>query len=177
MPILGDMESHRTEALDPASLRALVRTAGLALGIVLAAAAPGTGVAAAQPEDDPRECLALAVYWEAGGEGREGMTAVAWVVLNRRVHDDFPSTVCEVIRQGGTEPGCQFRFWCNGESDKPLDADLWALALEVATEALEGGSADPTGGALFFHAAALGTAPWRLQRERTVQIGQHVYYR
>ena len=155
----------------------LLRAAGLALGMVLAGQAPGGGVAAAQSDDDPRGCLALAVYWEAGGEGREGMAAVAWVVLNRRMHRDFPPTVCDVVYQGGTAPGCQFRFWCDGKSDKPRDSDLWALALDVATEALEGRGADPTGGALFFHAAALGTAPWRVPRERTVQIGRHIYYR
>ena len=171
------MESHRTVALDRPALPTLARTAGLALGILLAAQGPAAGVAAAQPDDDPVQCLALAAYWEAGGEGREGMTAVAWVVLNRRGHADFPSTVCAVVRQGGTEPGCQFRFWCDGRSDKPLDADLWALALDAAAEALEGGSADATGGALFFHAAALGPAPWRVPRERTVQIGRHIYYR
>ena len=169
------MESHRRRAFDSPTL--LLRAAGLALGMVLAGQAPGAGVAAAQSDDDPRDCLALAVYWEAGGEGREGMAAVAWVVLNRRAHRDFPPTVCEVVHQGGTAPGCQFRFWCDGESDKPQDADIWALALDVATEALEGRNADPTGGALFFHAAALGSAPWRVPRERTVQIGRHIYYR
>ena len=155
----------------------LARAAGLALGMLLAAQAPAAGVAAAQSDGDPLECLALAVYWEAGGEGREGMAAVAWVVLNRRAHGDFPSTVCEVVHQGGIEPGCQFRFWCDGKSDEPRDTDLWALALDVAAEALEGRNADPTGGALFFHAAALGAAPWRVPRERTVRIGRHVYYR
>lgn len=155
----------------------LLRAAGLTLGMVLAGQVPAAGVAGAQSDDDPRHCLALAVYWEAGGEEREGLAAVAWVVLNRRAHGDFPPTVCEVVHQGGTAPGCQFRFWCDGESDRPRDADVWALALEVATEALEGRSADPTGGALFFHAAALGTAPWRVPRERTVRIGRHIYYR
>ena len=169
------MGSRRTGAFG--SPAPLLRAAGLVLGILFAARAPGVGAAAAQPDDDPRECLALAVYWEAGGEGREGMEAVAWVVLNRRAHRDFPPAVCEVVHQGGTAPGCQFRFWCDGKSDEPQDADLWALALDVATAALEGRNADPTGGALFFHAAALGTAPWRVPRERTVQIGQHVYYR
>lgn len=157
------------------------RTAGLALALslalVLVGQAPGARVAAAQPAGDPRDCLALAAYWEAGGEGRAGMEAVAWVVLNRRTHDDFPATVCEVVHQGGTDPGCQFRFWCDGESDRPQNADLWALALDVAAGALEGRTADPTGGALFFHAAALGDAPWRVPRERTVQIGRHIYYR
>lgn len=171
------MESHCAGTSDPPTLLSLGRTAGLALGLLLAGQAPGAGVAAAQSIDDPRDCLALAVYWEAGGEGREGMSAVAWVVLNRRAHDDFPSTVCGVVLQGGPEPNCQFRFWCNGQSDKPSDADLWALALDVAAEALEGGAADPTGGALFFHAAQMGEAPWRLPRERTVQIGRHIYYR
>jgi spore germination cell wall hydrolase CwlJ-like protein len=169
------MASRRTRAFDSPTLP--LRAAALALGMALAGQAPGAGVAAAQPADDVTACLALAVYWEAGGEGRDGMAAVAWVVLNRRAHRDFPSTVCEVVHQGGTEPGCQFRFWCDGKSDKPRDADLWALALDVATEALEGRAADPTGGALFFHAAALGTAPWRVPRERTVQIGRHIYYR
>ena len=169
------MESRRTGAFDSPAL--LLRAAGLVLVMVLAGQAPGGGVAAAQPADDLTACLALAVYWEAGGEGREGMSAVAWVVLNRRAHRDFPPTVCEVVYQGGTAPGCQFRFWCDGKSDEPRNARLWVLALDVATEALEGGSADPTGGALFFHAAALGAAPWRVPRERTVQIGRHIYYR
>ena len=165
------------EALDSARLRTLGRTTGLVMGLLLAAQAPGAGVAPAQSDGDPRECLALAAYWEAGGESREGMAAVAAVVLNRRAHPDFPSTVCEVVHQGGTEPGCQFRFWCDGESDRPRDAGLWALAREVAAEALEGRADDPTGGALFFHSAALGAAPWRRPRERTVQIGRHIYYR
>ena len=168
---------HGMAMASGASSRWLGWTAGLTLGIVLAVPGPWTGGAAAQPGDDPRECLALTLYWEAGGEPRESMAAVASVVLNRRANPDFPSTVCEVVREGGTDPGCQFQFWCDGKSDTPRDADLWALAREVAAEALEGRTADATGGALFFHAAALGAAPWRVPRERTVQIGRHVYYR
>ena len=171
------MESRTTVTLDSSSLHSLGWAAGLALGIVLAGHASPTGTAAAQLPDDPRGCLAIALYWEAGGEPRESMAAVASVVLNRRAHPDFPSTVCDVVREGGTDPGCQFKFWCDGKSETPRDADLWALAREVAAEALEGRTADATGGALFFHAAALGAAPWRVPRERTVQIGRHVYYR
>ena len=33
--------------------------------------------------DDPVTCLARTIYWEAKGEGEEGMRAVANVVLNR----------------------------------------------------------------------------------------------
>ncbi len=149
----------------------------MVLGVLLALHVPRAGVVAAQSGDDPLECLALAVYWEAGAEERRGMEAVAWVVLNRRAHPEFPSTLCGVVRQGGVEPGCQFRFWCNGRSDEPQDADLWALTVDIAADAVEGRTPDPTGGALFFHAAALGEAPWRVPRERTVQIGRHIFYR
>ena len=150
----------------------------LAIALALAAGARQPGPAAARPaDDDPHECLALAVYWEAGGETRESMAAVASVVLNRRAHPEFPPTVCGVVRQGGTDPGCQFHFWCDGRSDTPRNAAVWALAREVAAEALADLLPDPTGGALFFHAARLGEPPWRIPRERTARIGRHVYYR
>ena len=35
---------------------------------------------------------------------------------------------------------------------------------------------DRTRGALFFHNASIAT-PWLRQRERTVRIGQHIFYR
>jgi spore germination cell wall hydrolase CwlJ-like protein len=40
------------------------------------------------------DCLTQAVYYEARGEGRDGMKAVAQVVLNRARHPAFPKTVC-----------------------------------------------------------------------------------
>ena len=170
------MRSRTIESVS-VKLRSLGATALLALGLALAAGTPGSGAATGQAADAPHECLALAVYWEAGGETREGMAAVASVILNRRAHPEFPPTVCGVVRQGGTEPGCQFRFWCDGKSETPRNAAVWALAREVAADALADLTPDPTGGALFFHAARLGEAPWKVPRERTVQIGRHVYYR
>lgn len=172
------MASHTRKRRGSGRLRALRWTAGPALGVLVAAAPPPSGAGAAQPgDDDPRECLATALYWEAGGGEREGMEAVASVVLNRRAHPAFPASVCAVVREGGTEPGCQFSFWCDGKSERPRDADVWREALAVAEDALAGRIADATGGALFFHAAALETVPWKVPRERTVQIGRHIYYR
>ncbi len=152
-------------------------TAFAATVLAAAFATSDTGAGAERSDPEERECLALAVYWEAGGEKREGMAAVAAVVLNRRESPDFPATVCEVVREGGTKPGCQFTFWCDGKSETPRDADLWAVAQEVAAEALERRPPDPTGAALFFHAESLGAAPWKIPRERTTRIGRHVYYR
>ena len=45
---------------------------------------------AAENDVAQRTCLAHTLYWEAKNEGREGMIAVGWVVLNRRNHEEFP---------------------------------------------------------------------------------------
>lgn len=169
--------SRITRRRPPAQRRPFGGTALAALCLVAAFETSGTGAGAGRPDPDEQECLALTVYWEAGGENREGMAAVAAVVLNRRESPDFPSTVCEVVREGGTAPGCQFTFWCDGKSETPHDPDLWAVAQEVAAEALEPRPPDPTGAALFFHAESLGAAPWKIPRERTTQIGRHIFYR
>lgn len=126
--------------------------------------------------DEQQRCLALTMYFEARGEGPEGMRAVGAVVLNRVESDDFPSTPCEVVKQGGETPPCQFSWWCDGKSDVPRDEAQWRIALEIAAALLEDRGEDPTHGALFFHSAGI-AVPWRIERTRTTQILGHVYYR
>lgn len=121
-------------------------------------------------------CLSQALYWEAGIEGREGMIAVGWVVLNRTRSEEFPGTVCGVVKQGSDKPGCQFSYWCDGKSDAPKQDANWALAEQVAREMLTNPPPDPTGGAIFYHAVDI-RAPWSKERTRTAQIGRHLYYR
>jgi N-acetylmuramoyl-L-alanine amidase len=130
----------------------------------------------ASKSDRSVQCLALAMYWEAQSEGREGMLAVASVVLNRVAHPEFPDTVCAVVKQGGEAAPCQFSWWCDGKSDRPTDPRAWALAWHIADKVLRDPPPDLTSGALFFHNTAIGT-PWARERQRTVQIGQHVFYR
>lgn len=130
----------------------------------------------AEPIDEQHRCLALTMYFEARSEGPEGMRAVGSVVLNRVESDSFPSTVCEVVYQGGETPPCQFSWWCDGKSDVPRDRAQWELALRVAAEMLEDRGEDPTGGALFFHRSGI-PMPWNVERTRTVEIHGHVYYR
>jgi len=144
---------------------------GLALGSLLAAPADASTRSAQQAR-----CLALAMYWEAKSEGEQGMTAVAAVVLNRVAHPQFPATVCAVVKQGGEAPPCQFSWWCDGKSDRPVEARAWATASRIATRALQQPPSDPTRGALFFHNNAIET-PWKRSRHRTVQIGRHIFYR
>lgn len=142
-----------------------------------------TGCAAApreqtyqSPEADPRStrCLALAMYWEARGEGQEGMAAVGSVVLNRVEDERFPDDPCSVIYQGGETPPCQFSWWCDGKSDRPIHEGLWQTSLALSTDLLNERPADPTHGALFFHNTSI-SKPWK--RTRTARIGNHIFYR
>ena len=123
---------------------------------------------------EEQHCLALSIYWEARGEGRHGMIAVGWTVLNRVRSRLFPATPCEVVRQGGERPPCQFSWWCDGKSDRPRDRDSWQSALRISAELLVKPPRDPTAGSLFYHSTAI-RSPWN--RVRTTRIGRHVFYR
>ncbi len=132
------------------------------------------GGAHAGPVRDARQCLAQAMYWEARGEGRRGMVAVGWTILNRVKSPRFPATPCGVVHQGGERPPCQFSFWCDGKSDKPRDPTSWRSALDIAAQLLRRPPRDPTHGALYFHSAGVRTPP---NHVRTARIGRQVFYR
>jgi len=125
-------------------------------------------------QSQAQHCVALAMYWEARGEGHQGMLAVGSVVLNRVEDERFPNSVCGVVYQGGEIPPCQFSWWCDGKSDRPTNGALWGASLSLANELLTARPPDPTHGALFFHNTST-QPPWR--RERTTSIGNHIFYR
>ncbi len=114
------------------------------------------------------------MYWEARGEGRDGMAAVGAVIRDRVKNKSFPNDYCAVVYQGGETPPCQFSWWCDGKSDRPTNQTQWALALGTADDLLAGRISDPTNGALFFHSTAI-RRPWN--RTQTARIGGHVFYR
>lgn len=145
----------------------------LAIAIVAMLAASNAGAATLGNE---QHCLALSLYFEARGEGREGMVAVGWTILNRVESRDFPPTTCEVVRQGGERPPCQFSWWCDGRSDRPRERDSWNLAMRIAGELLFDPPPDPTGGSLYFHATHVDPY-WRQAMVRTARVGSHVFYR
>ena len=136
--------------------------------------------AAAEPRIDITEeiaCLALNIYFEARGEPDLGKIAVAHVVLNRVADRRFPTTVCDVVRQGGEEPlhRCQFSWWCDGRSDKPRNARSWKEVKAVAHRVYWGFSPDPTAGALWYHADSVSPS-WGKVFDRGPKIGQHIFY-
>lgn len=130
---------------------------------------------------DPRDevaCLALNIYFEARGEPAKGKVAVGHVVMNRVASERFPGTVCDVIRQGGEarRHRCQFSWWCDGRSDTPRSRTDWEISNQVALSIYWGRSADPTEGALWYHADYVSPA-WREDFAEGPTIGRHIFYR
>ena len=122
-------------------------------------------------------CLALNIYFEARSESESGMLAVGKVVMNRVADGRFPGTVCDVIRQGGevTLHRCQFSWWCDGQSDLPLNSRSWQLAQSLARDIYWNRVDDPSGGALWYHADYV-SPYWRTAFKRGPQIGRHIFY-
>jgi spore germination cell wall hydrolase CwlJ-like protein len=122
-------------------------------------------------------CLALNIYHEARGESLQGKRAVGHVVMNRVTDRRFPTSVCQVVRQGGerVRNRCQFSWWCDGRSDRPRNRTAWNNSIEIAHEIIAGLSSDPTGGALWYHADYV-QPYWRKAFKRGPKIGQHIFY-
>lgn len=123
------------------------------------------------------DCLTQAVYYEARGEGRDGMKAVAQVVLNRVRHPAFPKTICGVVFQGAARgSGCQFSFTCSGVMRGGVNRAAWDRARAVASGAMSGSVFAGVGNATQFHTT--GVAPtWRSSLIQVSQVGSHLFYR
>jgi N-acetylmuramoyl-L-alanine amidase len=156
------------------------RCARIALAILLACAFYGRAETAELPRlakpADPREVelLALSMYHEAKGEGRAGMLAVGWVVLNRVADPGYPDSVEGVVRQG-----CQFGWTCDDRPDEPTHRAAWRQALGLAERLLAAAPpADPTRGALSFHHATNESPGWESggRVAPSVRIGDHLFY-
>lgn len=122
-------------------------------------------------------CLGLNIYFEARSEPELGQRAVGHVVMNRVAHPDYPATVCGVIRQGGEQQlhRCQFSWWCDGRSDKPVNKKAWEQSLRLARMIYLGRLKDTTGGALWYHATYT-TPYWSKVLRQGDRIGQHIFY-
>ena len=123
------------------------------------------------------ECLANAVYYEAGSQDDNGQRAVAQVVLNRVRHPAFPGSVCGVVFQGSTRPtGCQFTFTCDGSMYRTPSADGWKRAYGIAQAALAGAVYAPVGYATHYHADYV-VPYWASTLAKNAVVGAHIFYR
>ncbi|MCZ4279228.1 cell wall hydrolase [Kiloniella laminariae] len=128
--------------------------------------------------DTELACLAQNIYFEARSETVGGRRAVAHVVLNRVASERFPSTICEVVQQGGAKQSnsCQFSWWCDGRKDEITNQVAWDEAMKLARYVYWGLSKDVSEGALWYHADYV--APkWREAFDEGPTIGRHIFYR
>jgi spore germination cell wall hydrolase CwlJ-like protein len=128
-------------------------------------------------QNDEVHCLALNIYFEARSEPEMGPRAVGHVVMNRVAHPAYPDSVCQVVQQGGEEMlhRCQFSWWCDGRSDRPVNRKAWDQSLRLAREIYLGFSEDTTDGALWYHAVYV-KPYWSDILRQGDRIGQHIFY-
>lgn len=121
------------------------------------------------------KCLADNIYFESAHEPDIGKIAVAFVTLNRTRNKDFPSSVCEVVKQK-TKSTCQFSWFCIIKDQTPKNSDVFAKILDISTfvylnyDRME----DPTYGALYYHADYVNPR-WKNLNHSTT-IGRHIFY-
>lgn len=126
-------------------------------------------------------CLAQNIYFESAYEPDKGKIAVAFVTLNRTKHNQFPSSICEVVTQK-TNSTCQFSWFCQ-EREKatfltgaPKDDGTYQHILQLASfvYANQEHIKDPTNGAIYYHADYV-NPQWKNVKHSTT-IGRHIFY-
>lgn len=127
------------------------------------------------------DCLAAAVYYEAGDD-TGGQKPVAQVVLNRMRHPAFPKSVCGVVFQGSERTtGCQFSFTCDGSMLRRTPSPAaWERARAVARMALHGNVDKDVGLATHYHTDWV-VPYWSASLEKITAIrrgpGTHLFFR
>lgn len=139
-------------------------------------------------------CLAMNTYFESRSENRLGRIATAWNVLTRVERPEWPSNICDVVKQaryytnkkGNRIPRrhlCAYSWWCDGKPDIPHEVEVYTEILELVTDILDGKIADPTGGSTHYHTVELEERkgkPWWVARFDLEEIGifdAHIHYR
>ncbi len=146
-------------------------------GLPLETAAPfSMGKVSLGNKNTALKCLTQAIYYEAANESETGKKAVAQVILNRMRHPTYPNSVCGVIYQGSTRPGCQFSFACDGSLFRTPSRAGWQDAQRVAKLALNGGVESAVGMATHYHADYV-FPKWAKKLPKVEKIGTHIFYR
>ncbi|HEY0148843.1 MAG TPA: cell wall hydrolase [Allosphingosinicella sp.] len=127
--------------------------------------------------------MALTMWGEARNQGEEGMRAVGHVIANRWKAKSHGAYVTDTV-----SAAWQFSCWNKNDPNRAqmLAIDTlaeggaahrqWLTAKRIAAEILAGRSADPTGGALFYHTTAVAPA-WSRGVTPVTQIGSHLFFR
>jgi len=120
------------------------------------------------------ELLARLIYGEARGEKREGMLAVGYVAMNRAKR---PSWWGMNLREVILKP-YQFSCFNSNYVDRIVTPGekTWHTCLDASMMVLDGLTHESTGGATHYHAVGV-TPYWAASLTRTVQIGNHAFFK
>jgi len=123
------------------------------------------------------DCLAAAIWYEAGAETLAGKKAVAQVVLNRVRHPAYPKSVCGVVFQGQERTtGCQFTFTCDGAMARVPGVEAWGQARGLARVMLNGEVFKPVGVATHYHTDWVLPA-WSAKLDKVHKEATHLFFR
>jgi spore germination cell wall hydrolase CwlJ-like protein len=143
----------------------------------------GTAVPAEEIDVVDAHWMALTMWGEARSGGEEAMRAVGHVIDNRRRARTHGTYVTETV-----SAAWQFSAWNRGDPNRAAmlnihalreggeDQAMWLAAKRLADDILSGRSADPTGGALFYHTAAVSPS-WSAGLAPDRVIGGHLFFR
>ncbi len=144
-------------------------------------------------------CLAENIYHEARNQGTAGWLAVAAVTLNRVTDERFPDTICGVVFQAETTESwktkgkdvpdieriyypvrhrCQFSWYCDGKPDDINQLGIYMDIMQFTKILLTSRVMmfDITDGATFYHADYV-MPSWAKSKIKTIEIGDHIFYR
>jgi spore germination cell wall hydrolase CwlJ-like protein len=146
-------------------------------------AAPAATAADAEIDVVDAHWMALTMWGEARSGGEEAMRAVGHVIANRRAigrHGDYVTeTVSEAWQfsaWNASDPNRRAMLEIDALRPDSRDHAMWQAAKALAEEILAGRSEDPTGGALFYHTAAV-SPRWSRGLEPVARIGGHLFFR
>ena len=114
--------------------------------------------------------LALNIYFEARGDGKEAMQMVGEVTLNRVESPNYPNSICAVVYQPD-----QFS-WTNDKDKIPHEKEAWEESLVMARELLNGTMIRYNNGATHFVSHHAKWQKWMAQFEKIGTFGTQTFY-
>lgn len=139
-------------------------------------ARPFTYPGNAENRDRARDCLAAAMIYEAGDDGKD-QRAVGQVIINRVRHPAFPKSICAVVFQGSERrTGCQFTFTCDGALNRRYSDAAWKRAQATADTMLSGSVDRQVGLATHYHTNWV-LPYWSGSLEKIAVVDTHLFFR
>jgi len=128
----------------------------------------------AEISNEEENCIAIAVYHEARGEGLEGQLAVARVIMNRAASSKYPDSWCGVVKQPW-----QFSFVNPRTGHIPYvdqDSASWRKAKAITKLAVTQVVPSLSDDVLWYHADYVAPS-WGRRLSFVQKIGTHIFYR